>query len=123
MSLKVVYLEDEEELREGLAMVLEVDMPEIELIPFTTGDDALEYIEYHYSEVDLYILDVRVPGNNDGLSVARRIRELDTATMIAMVSAYPPPSKDILKTLHLYWYSKPWDLPETMMAIRKRLGK
>jgi DNA-binding response OmpR family regulator len=115
--LRIVHLEDERDLREGMAMILAVEAPDVELTQFSESDTLLTYIDTHCTEVDLFILDVRVPGAKDGLEVARYIREIGCETIIVITSAYDAPPPEVSASLGIHYFRKPWDLPETIIRM------
>jgi DNA-binding response OmpR family regulator len=117
MSLKIVHLEDEKDLQDGMAFILQELAPEAEVQQFATSTALLPYLEDHWSDTDLFILDVRVPGPVNGMGVAQRIRELGSKAVIVVTSAFEPPSPSILRELNIHYFRKPWDLPETIIAM------
>lgn len=112
--MHVLHLEDESPLREILKVALLAAVPSVTLQQFINSDDAVKYIEEHGKDIDLYILDIRVPGSMDGLQVAHKIRELEAPGVIAMTSAYRAPEKDTLEKLKAEWFAKPWHIMEVM---------
>jgi len=112
--MHVLHLEDESPLREILKVALLAAVPSVNLQQFVSSDDAVTYIEENKQKIDLYILDIRVPGSMDGLEVAYKIREVGGPGVIAMTSAYRAPGKDVLEQLNAQWFAKPWHIMEVM---------
>lgn len=114
--MEFLHLEDHEQLREVLKIALEAADPTLKIIQFEDSDSAIAYIEQHKDEIDLFILDIRVPGKLDGLGVAKRIRELGGKAAIVLNSAYGRPEEKFMVELQCLWMSKPWHLVD---AARK----
>jgi DNA-binding LytR/AlgR family response regulator len=110
MTLHIVHLEDEPILREAIEIALKELEPDLQLKQFADSDAALQYIEQHVLAIDLFLLDIRVPGRRDGLQVAERIRELNSPGLIVFTSAYEPPSGAALATLRARYLRKPYSL-------------
>ncbi len=115
----VVHLEDDETLQEILKVAFQATDPKVNLKQFVNGDDVFEHIKPNVEAIDLYILDIRVPGSIDGMGVARKIREMGSDAPIIMTSAYRPPDREAIDALSLEWMSKPWHI----MEISQRLIK
>ncbi len=113
MSLHVVILEDEYMLRNVLRDVILAFDKQIHLEQFYNSDDAAAYIGDYGDTVDLYILDLRVPGERDGLELAKYIRTLNQSGVIVITSAYKSPDLMTLEALDCQWYPKPWHIMET----------
>jgi CheY-like chemotaxis protein len=123
MTLNIVHLEDERDLREGMALVMQVEVPEAHLTQFVESDSLIPYIDQHCGEIDLFILDVRVPGIKDGLEIAEYIRQLGCEAVIVITSAFDAPPSTVQEALRIHYFRKPWDLPETvfeMLALTRK---
>ncbi|HEX2907778.1 MAG TPA: response regulator [Phototrophicaceae bacterium] len=121
--MHIVHLEDDAPLRDILRIALCAADPRTNLRQFISSDDALSYISQHGTEIDAFVLDIRVPGSVDGLGVAQKIREMKYDGAIILTSAYQRPQKDVLSTLDCEWLPKPWHLlevPQRLMQISKR---
>ncbi len=81
------------------------------------SDDALRYATENVQTVDLYILDVRVPGSMNGLQMAEKLRALDCPGVIVITSAYRAPDEAVLRQLGCEWYPKPWHLFEAATKL------
>jgi CheY-like chemotaxis protein len=113
----VVHLEDDGTLQEILKVAFQATDPKVNLKQFISGDDVVEHIKPIVEEVDLFVLDIRVPGSIDGIEVARKIREWGSDAPIIMTSAYRAPDREMIDSLSLEWMSKPWHI----MEISQRL--
>ena len=74
----------------------------------------MTYLDEHKDEIKLFILDIRVPGEKDGLEYAEYIRESGSNAVIAITSAYRAPDNDMLKRLKCEWFAKPWHIMEVL---------
>jgi DNA-binding response OmpR family regulator len=113
----VVHVEDDKPLRQILDLALRAVEPSIDLHQFITAEEAIPYIGSHWQGIDLFVLDIRLPGEINGLQLAQKIRDLNCPGYIILTSAYNMPSDTILRTLTAEYYAKPWHL----MEITQRL--
>ncbi len=117
MTLKVVHLEDERDLREGLALVIEVEAPHVNLVQFAESNSLVSYIDTSCGDVDLFILDVRVPGQKNGLEIADYIRQIGCESVIAITSAFDAPPSAVQQALGIHYFRKPWTLPDMVFEM------
>ncbi len=118
--MNVLHLEDDGPLNEVLRTVLTMVEPSIHMQQFMNSDDTMRHIEQHGQEIDLFILDIRVPGALNGLQVAQRIRELGCPGAIVLTSAYSMPDQAFMTAMDLKWVPKPWhviDLPNQLLSL------
>lgn len=115
--MHILHLEDDGPLREILAAALRAVEPNCELHQFIKSDDALAYVRQHPQAIDLFIIDIRVPGSMDGLQMAHRVRELSAPGAMVLTSAYRVPDQEVLKKLDCQWYPKPWHIIETSTKL------
>lgn len=113
----VVHLEDDGPLREILKVAFQATDPNVNLKQFISSDEVVAHIKPNIQLIDLFVLDIRVPGSIDGLAVAHKIRELGSDAPIILTSAYRPPGREVVELLKLEWMSKPWHI----MEIAQRL--
>lgn len=124
--MHILHLEDESPLREILRVALIAAVPDVNLRQFADSDEAMAYVQEHRDEIDLYILDIRVPGSMNGDDFARKLREMDIDSVIALTSAYRAPQRDVLQELDLKWFAKPWhimELLENLLPMIRTKGK
>jgi CheY-like chemotaxis protein len=118
MSLTVLHLEDISSLRDMLRSTLNVLHPGCILHEFSNSDDAQAFIERAGATVDLFLLDMRVPGVVDGLGVAQQIHDLGYPGVVIVTSAYRPPDQGLLETLQARWLHKPWQIDDIRELLR-----
>ncbi len=114
--MEFLHLEDHQPLREVLKVALLAADPTLKVTQFEDSDQAIAYIEQHQQDIDLFILDIRVPGEIDGIGVARKIRDLGCSGIIVLTSAYGRPEQAFLDKYQCVWMAKPWHLVD---AARK----
>lgn len=115
--MNIVHVEDEKPLKDILRTTLSAMAPNINVIQFTTGDDALSYISENAEAIDLFILDIRLPGTLNGVQLAEKIRDMKCPGHMVITSAFSRPSQDVLTTLKCDYYRKPWHLVELMQKL------
>lgn len=113
----IVHLEDEGPLRDIFKIALTSADPNLEFKQFEGSDEALDYIKDNHDNIAAYVLDIRVPGEVDGVGVAKKIREFGSNRPIVMTSAYLKPDASLMKTLDCMWMPKPWHLVDTARKI------
>ena len=86
------------------------------------GAVALEALERHAPAVDVLFTDVRMPGDIDGLELARRAATLRPSIAIIVASGNLIPSRDDLPHGCLF-LSKPYSFRELPDQIRTFLGR
>lgn len=118
--MKILIVEDEALLAEGLRTLLELRGFEVEVV--TDGENGAEYAET--GVYDLLILDVMMPGL-DGYSLARRVRANRVATPILMLTAKGG-VRDRIEGLNAgadYYLTKPFDNRELLACINALLRR
>jgi DNA-binding response OmpR family regulator len=108
--MHVIHLEDEYTLRAVLEIGFKAIEPGMTLRQFRSGEEALPYIKEHGSSVDLFIIDLSLPGMLDGLDMAHKIRELTCPGSIILTSGCDVPDADVLRALRCDYVPKPWQL-------------
>lgn len=105
--MKILIVEDEQHLADGLRFNLEADGFEVELA--ADGEKALQILET--MEFDVIVLDVMMPKKN-GFEVAKTLREAENFTPILMLTALGKP-EDVLQGFEAGaddYLPKPFDL-------------
>ncbi len=91
--MKILIVEDEKHLAEGLRFNLEAENYEVETIG--NGETALDILSNDEAKFDAVVLDVMLPGA-DGFEVAQTMRERGDFTPILMLTALNRP-EDVLQ--------------------------
>ncbi|MCA9405479.1 MAG: DNA-binding response regulator [Candidatus Omnitrophica bacterium] len=82
LSEEIVVIEDDPRIVRSLEMML----PEYEMVHFSNGKEALEYL-VKPNLINLVLLDVMLPGMN-GLSVLKQIKEANKDIAVIMMTAF-----------------------------------
>ena len=115
----ILHLEDDPSLKATMLELLTTVEPDSEVQQFTNSDDAVRFIETE-SPVDLFLLDVRVPGSMDGIGVAKHIRSLGIHAPIVFMSAYSRPGIDVLDDeIDFRWVHKPWPVEKLIELLEE----
>ena len=93
--MKVLIVDDEAAIRDALGRKLRRENFEV----VTCGDGLEGLRAFHAERPDLVILDIVMPGNMDGLTVCRRIREI-ADTPVMMLSAQAITEEDVIQGLN-----------------------
>jgi two-component system OmpR family response regulator len=94
-TLKILYVDDEPDIREVASMSLEID-PQIEVRTAASGEEALAQLDAGGWAPDLFLLDVMMPGM-DGPGLLKRIRErpaFDAAPAVFITARAQPSERD-----------------------------
>jgi DNA-binding response OmpR family regulator len=119
---RVLIVEDERHIAEGLRFNLEAEGYEVEVVE--TGEDALALLTSTPNVFDLVVLDVMLPGK-DGFMVATELRQAKQFVPILMLTARGRP-EDVLQGFsagaddHL---PKPFDLAILLARIQGLLRR
>lgn len=123
MTLKLLHVDDEADIREVAAMALELD-PDIDLISAPSGEAALELLEGGLKP-DVILLDVMMP-RLDGPGTLRRFREmpgLETTPVIFMTARAQGNERDrYLELGAIGVVIKPFDPMSLAQTVRDLLG-
>ncbi len=118
--MHVVHIEDDSLLRDILKRSFKHAEIPIDLHQFVCGDDALPYIQERRQAIDLFILDIRLPGELNGIQIAQRLREIGCPGSIILTSAYySSPDPNWLATLKVEYLPKPWYILEIMRKLEQ----
>lgn len=83
---KLMIADDEPLIRRGIKQLIDLSSLQIgEIYEASTGEEALKVFEEHRPEIVL--MDINMP-KIDGLSVAKKIKSIDSDTKIAIITGY-----------------------------------
>ncbi len=119
---RVLVVEDEQHLAEGLRFNLEAEGYQVDVAE--TGEAALEYLKAESPAFDVVVLDVMLPGK-DGFSVISEMRQAGQFTPTLMLTARGHPD-DVLKGFAAGaddYLTKPFDLTILIARIRGLLRR
>lgn len=119
--MKVLIVDDEQAIRDALGRKLRRENFEV----VTCGDGLEGLRAFHAERPDLVILDIIMPGNMDGLTVCRRIREV-ADTPVMMLSAQAITEEDVIQGLNAgadEYLTKPIRLNEFVARVNALLRR
>lgn len=122
MSSRVLIVEDEQHLADGLRFNLEAEGYDADVVE--SGEAALACLLPDPSRFDLVVLDVMLPGKN-GFEVATELRKHDQFVPILMLTARSRPA-DVLKGFESGaddYLAKPFELGILIARIRSLLRR
>jgi len=114
-KIKILVIDDEKNIRLTLRDILEDDGHSV--IEAGSGEDGLELLKNE--NVDLVLLDVRLPGM-DGIEVLKGIRKIDETLDVIMISGHATvgTAVDALRIGAYDFLEKPLSLARVKLAIR-----
>ena len=91
---------------------------------FTDAEAALEWYKIHHQEVDLLVLDMKMPGM-DGQVCFEELLKVNPRAQIAILSGYSQDAaaQDLLKRGALKFFQKPLKYPDLVSWIAQTLAK
>ena len=118
MRSTVVIVEDEPLVR--LSAIEMFEQAGIEVVEFSNGDEAIDYVRNHKSEVAAVFTDIYLPGETDGLELAGILSDAcpDIAVMVTSGQVQGRPSD--LNPLVRY-IAKPWTPADVLHAMQTAL--
>src|ERR1051326_7894963 len=117
---KVLVIDDELDIREGLELLLTTEGYGVELAQ--NGVEGLQKMESH--AYDLVLLDLMMP-DRSGMEVLQEVRARDRDTPIFMITAYGSveAAVEALKLGANDYFSKPWDNEKLIIEIDRMISK
>jgi DNA-binding NtrC family response regulator len=117
---KVLVIDDELDIREGLELLLTSEGYAVELAQ--NGTEGLHKMENH--GYDMVLLDLMMP-DRSGMDVLQEVRQRDRETPIFMITAYGSVEAAV-KALKLGandYFSKPWDNEKLIIEIDRMIDR
>jgi DNA-binding NtrC family response regulator len=115
----ILVVDDDSGLRESLRVILEDDY---EVLEVPDGAQALDVVRS--CQVDLVLLDIRMPGL-DGITVLERMKALDEQIEVILVTAVKEVRSAVaaMKLGAFDYLTKPFEEEEVLSSIRRALEK
>jgi signal transduction histidine kinase len=117
---KVLVIDDEEAARYGMMRVLATEGYELQ--EASDGNAGLEYVAIF--QPDVVLSDINMPGL-DGLSLLRKLNEVDDGPLVVLITAYGS-EKTAIEALRAGAYdyvAKPYEIDELRNAIRNAVER
>ncbi len=117
-STRILVVDDEEQMRDLLAKVLERNGYQVTVM--SNGGSALAFLEEE--PVDLVLTDVRMPGI-DGMEALRSIKELRPETVVIIMTGFGSIDQAVqaVKDGAYDYINKPFKIDEMLLTIQKSL--
>jgi len=117
---KILVIDDELDIREGLELLLTSEGYSVELAQ--NGTEGLQKMEAH--GYDLVLLDLMMP-DRSGMDVLKEVRQRDRETPIFMITAYGSVEAAVsaLKLGASDYFSKPWDNEKLVIEIERMIAR
>ena len=121
-SPKVLVVDDEELMREVVAIMVEENGGQV--LEAINGLDAVEKFKEHVNSVDCIIMDFSMPEMN-GYEAYCEIRKLSDSVPFVMVSGLQvtPEIGELEKENQIAFLSKPFHEEDLIAVLQERLGK
>jgi DNA-binding response OmpR family regulator len=119
---RILVVEDERHLADGLRYNLEAEAHEVDLVE--TGEEALRRLVAHPRQYDLVVLDVMLPGM-DGFAVTSELRQRGQYVPVLVLTARGR-SEDVLSGFGAGaddYLTKPFELPIFLSRVRGLLRR
>src|SRR5216683_2988769 len=116
----VLIIDDEEEIRESLQTLLELEGYEVETA--ANGEQGLSKLDER--PFDLVLLDLALPDRN-GLEVLRDLRERDAQQAVIMITAFGT-VEDAVRAMQsgaVNFLQKPWDNEKLLADVRAAVAR
>jgi DNA-binding response OmpR family regulator len=85
MAIGLLVVDDEEDFLSSI--VMRIELRGIEVTGVRSGPEALGYLEEHPDQIDVVLLDIKMPGM-DGLEVLRRIKQTYSDIEVIVVTGH-----------------------------------
>jgi two-component system, NtrC family, nitrogen regulation response regulator NtrX len=120
MKHKVLVVDDEEDIRKSLRMVLEYE--EYECLEAASGPDGIEAVRR--DAPDAVLLDIKMPGM-DGLEALQAIRSKDAHTPVLMISGHGdiPTAVEAIQKGAYDFLEKPLESERVLTALRNAIER
>lgn len=115
MSISTIIIDDEQNARENLSLILQDNCPDVEILGMaSSADEARKLIEAHQPQ--LLFLDINMP-NEDGFELLESINEKNFS--VIFITAHNQFALKALKAGAIDYIEKPIDIEDLQEAVEK----
>jgi len=116
---KILIVDDEP----GVCKILSKSLAAAEYSIFTANDGSLGLKTAEEIKPDLVLLDLKLPGEMDGIGVLRRLKEHSPNTPVVVITAYPSAETDFEQMKYGVYgeISKPFNLDNVVKIVGEAL--
>jgi CheY-like chemotaxis protein len=111
----VLLVEDNLEVSAAIRPVLEA--LGCEVTHFTQAAPAIQWLDAHGAEVDAVLTDVVMPGELDGVALARHVRQSHPRLRLVVMTGYAAQLEEITRQGYTV-LAKPWTAANLARALR-----
>lgn len=113
-SLKVLFVDDEQEIRDGTGMFLEKFFNEVTICK--NGKEGLEYFVNH-QDIQIIISDIIMP-NMNGIEMIKEIKKINSNIFVVFISASRRDEEEAISLCNAY-VKKPLSYNDTIDFLTK----
>lgn len=113
-SLKVLFVDDEQEIRDGTGMFLEKFFNEVTICK--NGKEGLEYFVNH-QDIQIIISDIIMP-NMNGIEMIKEIKKINSNIFVVFISASRSDEEEAISLCNAY-VKKPLSYNDTIDFLTK----
>lgn len=116
-NIKILYVEDEPSIADLLVNGLGLFGINVHPL-YTSAEDLLDDIHgSDFADAQLLLFDIRLP-RMTGIQLATKLRENGETRPFMLVSAWPPPTQELLQELNAVFLPKPFVFPKVVETIK-----
>ncbi|PKR79859.1 DNA-binding response regulator [Brumimicrobium salinarum] len=119
MELRAIIVDDEELARKNLALMLERNCPEIDLIGEASDIDEAESI-IKSAQPDVVFLDIRMPSGSEGFDLLERLENRNF--LVVFVTAFKDYAIRAFQSNAVHYVLKPIDEDDLKIAVDKLIA-
>lgn len=122
IMVNILICDDNEAHLEYIRQLTLGSIDNARIVPFSSGDDLMDYFEKNLHRADIIICDIELD-NDNGIELSKRLKSLNQNLQIIFVSAYIEHFEDVYNVDHIYFLAKPIDTQKFRRAIHKAVKK
>ncbi|MDH4227674.1 MAG: sigma-54 dependent transcriptional regulator [Deltaproteobacteria bacterium] len=118
---KIIIVDDEKSMRDFLSILFSKDGYEVSA--FANAAEAIK--QFETSGADLVITDLKMPGSISGLDLLKRLKEIEPAVTVIMLTAYASVDTAIeaMKAGAYDYFTKPFNVEEIRIQVKRALER